>query len=336
MAFVKITSLPATSTITANDLFVLVDDPNGNPTTKKIAVGDLLPFFQGQVGPPGPPGPSGAGIIVLGVVANPSLLPISGGNVGDAYIDLSTGDLYVWDGASWQNAGPSGAPGVGVPVGGAAGEVLAKIDGTNYNTQWIAFDDTSKIPLALVDAKGDLIAGTANDTVARLAAGTNGHILYANSATATGLEWAAPPAGTILEYAYTASSTLTVSTSPFNSVSISYTPQNASSLLLVEASFCGYVQWNGVTTRTTRSLIAKIRDTTNSVDVIADSTFGRELVAASTVNAPSIMSVLMKNVVSASSTSARTYQLQLSGTADLEYGVVGTPPTIISVTEIQP
>jgi len=34
-------------------------------------------------------------------------------------------------------AGEPGANGVGVPVGGTAGQVLAKIDGTNYNTEWV-------------------------------------------------------------------------------------------------------------------------------------------------------------------------------------------------------
>lgn len=33
--------------------------------------------------------------------------------------------------------GPVGADGQGVPTGGTAGQVLAKIDGTNYNTQWV-------------------------------------------------------------------------------------------------------------------------------------------------------------------------------------------------------
>lgn len=33
--------------------------------------------------------------------------------------------------------GRDGAPGVGVPTGGTTGQVLSKIDGTNYNTQWI-------------------------------------------------------------------------------------------------------------------------------------------------------------------------------------------------------
>ena len=33
--------------------------------------------------------------------------------------------------------GANGQNGVGVPVGGTAGQVLAKIDGTNYNTEWV-------------------------------------------------------------------------------------------------------------------------------------------------------------------------------------------------------
>ena len=45
---------------------------------------------------------------------------------------------------------------------------------------------------ALVDAKGDLVTATADNTPARLAVGaTNGHVLKVNSATATGLEWGA-------------------------------------------------------------------------------------------------------------------------------------------------
>lgn len=47
-------------------------------------------------------------------------------------------------GVDWQDywqlsaqKGDPGANGAGVPVGGAAGQILAKIDGTDYNTQWI-------------------------------------------------------------------------------------------------------------------------------------------------------------------------------------------------------
>jgi hypothetical protein len=44
---------------------------------------------------------------------------------------------------------------------------------------------------ATVDAKGDLIAGTADNTVARLAVGANDTVLTADSSAATGLKWAA-------------------------------------------------------------------------------------------------------------------------------------------------
>lgn len=51
---------------------------------------------------------------------------------------------------------------------------------------------------AIVDAKGDLIVATANDTPARLAVGTtNNHVLLVDSSTATGVKWGAVPAQTI-------------------------------------------------------------------------------------------------------------------------------------------
>lgn len=44
--------------------------------------------------------------------------------------------------------GPAGPPGVGVPVGGTADQVLSKIDSVNYNTQWVTI--TSPIAAALI------------------------------------------------------------------------------------------------------------------------------------------------------------------------------------------
>jgi hypothetical protein len=58
---------------------------------------------------------------------------------------------------------------------------------------------TSAILPTVVDAKGDLLVGTAADTVGRLAVGTNGHVLTADSAEASGVKWAAPSAGGSLD-----------------------------------------------------------------------------------------------------------------------------------------
>lgn len=52
-----------------------------------------------------------------------------------------------------------------------------------------------KVDESVVTTKGDLIAATASATVARLGVGTNGQILAADSAEATGLKWITPSAG---------------------------------------------------------------------------------------------------------------------------------------------
>ena len=66
----------------------------------------------------------------------------------------------------------------------ASGDVLEIITFTS-------FELASAIEETIFDAKGDLLVGTAADTVGKLSLGANGYVLKANSATATGLEWGA-------------------------------------------------------------------------------------------------------------------------------------------------
>ena len=57
-------------------------------------------------------------------------------------------------------------------------------------------DLADKVSKTIVDAKGDLIVGTAADTVSRLAvSATNGYVLSADSTAATGLAWVAQTGG---------------------------------------------------------------------------------------------------------------------------------------------
>lgn len=79
--------------------------------------------------------------------------------------------------------------------GGTTNQVLAKNSNTDLDFKWVA--DASGIPATIFDAKGDIIAATAADTADRLAVGTNGQILTADSTTATGLKWAAAPTSSL-------------------------------------------------------------------------------------------------------------------------------------------
>jgi len=77
---------------------------------------------------------------------------------GQIWFDSSEGGTYVYYGSNW------------IEVGAAPVDSL----------------------LATINAKGDILVGTADNTVNRLAVGSNGQLLAANSATSTGLEWQTP------------------------------------------------------------------------------------------------------------------------------------------------
>jgi hypothetical protein len=71
-----------------------------------------------------------------------------------------------------------------------AADVATYVAGTSDITTPLA----GKVSASLVDAKGDLLVGSADNTVVRLAVGTNTYVLTANSSATYGVEWAAVPA----------------------------------------------------------------------------------------------------------------------------------------------
>lgn len=93
--------------------------------------------------------------------------------------------------------------------GGTTGQVLAKASGTDLDFAWTT--DATGIPATILDAKGDIIAATAADTASRLAIGTNGQVLTADSTTATGMKWATPAGGGAVGCMIYRSANLTVS-----------------------------------------------------------------------------------------------------------------------------
>ena len=78
----------------------------------------------GPTGSTGPTGPQGTSINLKGSVDTPANLPVGSNMVNDAYVVDSDGDLYVWNGGSWQSVGqivgPQGPTGPIGPTGAAS------------------------------------------------------------------------------------------------------------------------------------------------------------------------------------------------------------------------
>lgn len=107
-----------------------------------------------------------------------------------SWIDLEKNELRN---ARLQNLGADTAS----PVNGLiiyrsdTHEIRAFIDGAWRTLATMDQVVANGIPASIVDAKGDIIVATGDNTVARKPAGTNGHALFADSAQTDGLSWRA-------------------------------------------------------------------------------------------------------------------------------------------------
>jgi hypothetical protein len=126
--------------------------------------------------------------------------------------------------------------------GGTTGQVLAKATNTDMDFSWVAQDDSNAIQNAIMDAKGDLIGATAADTPARLAVGTNGQVLTADSTAATGIKWATPSAGgggkvlQVVNAIYSTETSVTSTSFTDSGLTLAITPTSATSKIYVMIS----------------------------------------------------------------------------------------------------
>jgi hypothetical protein len=93
-----------------------------------------------------------------------------------------------------------------------------EIFGQAVDTQMKTNADAA-IAKTIVDAKGDIIAATAADTVSRLAVGSNDQVLTADSSTATGLKWATVSGGANYQLLNSGGTSLTGSTVTISGIS---------------------------------------------------------------------------------------------------------------------
>lgn len=146
-------------------------------------------------------------IRTLGNGVDTSMAQLKGGTTGQILSKTSNTDMaFTWINND-QGDITAVTAGTGLTGGGTSGAVT------------LALDSTAVISPTIVDAKGDIIAATAADTVARLAVGANNTVLMADSSTATGLKWGTVSGGGMTSLA---SGSLSGSSVDITSISSSY------------------------------------------------------------------------------------------------------------------
>jgi hypothetical protein len=121
-------------------------------------------------------------------------------NLAPADLPVSTATQTALDGKQAADSDLTAiaalAPADGALIRRIAGAWAAQsLSGLKSDLALDQVSNTAQIPLSVVDAKGDLLAGSAADTVVRVPVGSNGQVLTADSTETAGVKWAAPAGG---------------------------------------------------------------------------------------------------------------------------------------------
>jgi hypothetical protein len=231
--------------------------------------------------------------------------------------------------------------GTGLTGGGTSGAVSLAIDstvttltGTQTLTNKTLTSPVLTTPsISNIDAKGDLLAGTADNTISRLAVGTNGQVLTADSTAATGLKWAAASGGgkvlQVVQATYTTEVSNSTSTYTDTGLTATITPSSATSKVLV------MVSQNGCSKSQGNSLNAIQLRLNRGATTIND--FARFGLLTDTTLRQTAVSYSVNYLDAPATTSATTYKTQFNcqnNTAAVYVQQFGTNTSTITLLEI--
>ena len=119
---------------------------------------------------------------------------------GSMWFDTDTAQTFVYYDSSWIEIGASGITASvqdSAPASPVSGQIWfnSLTGGTYvyYGTNWIEVGASPFSALInTINAKGDLLVGTADNTLGGLTAGSANQVLTVDSSTATGLKWSTP------------------------------------------------------------------------------------------------------------------------------------------------
>lgn len=215
-----------------------------------------------------------------------------------------TADSTTATGLKWATpASPSGGTitaitaGVGISGGGTSGAVTV----------------TNSMATS-IDAKGDLVAGTADNTFARLAVGTNNQVLIADSSTATGLKWgtvsSTPRIGQVLQtVTNTTTSTTSSSYVDVTNMTATITPTSSTSKVLVTMNFLSSIDGSIEQPNIPWGKYAIIRGATQLYELV---NVGLTVSNSSVTTSNNGFNVTLIYLDSPATTSATTYKLQFA------------------------